>query len=333
MAGLHWASRMGHHRSNVIYNVNATIKANLSKGSTYKEMSDTLSKALNGDVLQPMRIIRTESARVYSSAKMQSLDKCRQSGVDMVKIWHSSKDERVRSQHREMDGAVVDYDDVFTFPDGITTKAPCQSGAAHHDIHCRCFITVDLKEFYQDKDLQSSKTDDDENTNLLANTAFKDNTEYWEKSTKVKPSLVQDLQEYSINGSTYKVDGKHILLDYSKEERKIAEIIAKEYGKSVKMVPRVVYPKNIKTPDYIIDGIQYDLKTPIGKGKNTIYDMIKGKSGQSKNFIVNISKTKLSFEQVDEQIKYIYKSKHTKFVDEVLVVEKGKILKSYKRKK
>lgn len=165
MAGLHWASRMGHHRSNVIYNVNATIKANLSKGSTYKEMSDTLSKALNGDVLQPMRIIRTESARVYSSAKMQSLDKCRQSGVDMVKIWHSSKDERVRSQHREMDGAVVDYDDVFTFPDGITTKAPCQSGAAHHDIHCRCFITVDLKEFYQDKDLQSSKTDDDENTN------------------------------------------------------------------------------------------------------------------------------------------------------------------------
>lgn len=150
MAGLHWASRMGHHRSNVIYNVNTTIKANLSKGSTYKEMSDTLSKALNGDVLQPMRIIRTESARVYSSAKMQSLDKCRQSGVDMVKIWHSSKDERVRSQHREMDGAVVDYDDVFTFPDGITTKAPCKSGAAHHDIHCRCFITVDLKEFYQD---------------------------------------------------------------------------------------------------------------------------------------------------------------------------------------
>lgn len=156
MAGLHWSERMGHHRNNVIYNVNSTLKAGLAQGSTYKEMSDVLSKSLNGDVLQPMRIIRTESARVYSSTKMQSLDKCAKAGIEMVKIWHSVKDERVRTQHSQMDGVTVDYEDDFTLPDGTKTKAPCLSGVAKHDIHCRCFITTDLKEFYKDKDIQKS---------------------------------------------------------------------------------------------------------------------------------------------------------------------------------
>ena len=180
MAGLHWAHRTKHHRNNVIYNVNSTLKEGLAQGSTYKEMSDRLSKSLNQDVLKPMRIIRTESARVYSSTKMQSLDKCASSGIEMVKIWHSVKDERVRNQHRQMDGVIVNYNDDFELPDGTMTKAPCLSGIARHDIHCRCFITTDLKDFYKDEDLQN-KTKENLNIPEIKNDVVKKDAENFDK--------------------------------------------------------------------------------------------------------------------------------------------------------
>lgn len=180
MAGLHWAHRTKHHRNNVIYNVNSTLKEGLAQGSTYKEMSDRLSKSLNQDVLKPMRIIRTESARVYSSTKMQSLDKCASSGIEMVKIWHSVKDERVRNQHRQMDGVIVNYNDDFELPDGTKTKAPCLSGVAKHDIHCRCFITTDLKDFYKDEDLQN-KTKENLNIPEIKNDVVKKDAENFDK--------------------------------------------------------------------------------------------------------------------------------------------------------
>ncbi|MDO4720713.1 MAG: phage minor head protein [Peptostreptococcaceae bacterium] len=146
MAGLHWAERMGKHRSDVIYGVNKTLKEGLAQGSTYKELSDRLKKEMEGNVVQPMRIIRTESGRVYARTQQESLDRVADAGIKMVKTWKSSKDERVRSQHQEMEGVTIPYEEEFTLPDGTKTTAPRLSGAPQHDIHCRCFITIDLAE-------------------------------------------------------------------------------------------------------------------------------------------------------------------------------------------
>lgn len=160
MAGLHWAERMGKHRSDVIYNVNKTLKEGLAKGSTYKEMSDRLKKELGDNALQPMRILRTEGGRVYARTQKESLDKVSDAGIKMVKTWKSSKDERVRSQHRAMEGVTIPYEEEFTLPDGTKTKAPRLSGAPQHDIHCRCFITIDLAESLAAKSIDNPSLDE-----------------------------------------------------------------------------------------------------------------------------------------------------------------------------
>ena len=95
-----------------------------------------------------------------------------------------------------------------------------------------------------------------------------------------KIGKVEDLQEYFVNGEAFKVDGKRVLLDYSEHEKEIANIIAKGTGKDIKMVPRITFPQNIQTPDYLIDGIKFDLKTPLGNGKNTLYGMVKSKKNK-----------------------------------------------------
>lgn len=150
MAGLHWAERLGHHRNDVIYATQKTLKEGLAQGSTYRELSDRLKTELEGNVIQPMRIIRTESGRVYVKAQQESLDKVSKQ-VDMVKTWHTAKDERVRGKkprdktnHVDMEGQTVLYEEDFVFSDGTRTKAPRMSGVAGHDIHCRCWMSVDL---------------------------------------------------------------------------------------------------------------------------------------------------------------------------------------------
>ena len=151
--------------------------------------------------------------------------------------------------------------------------------------------------------------------------------------TSSKEGKVSETREYIVNGETYKVDGKRVLLDYSIHEKEIAKIIARESGRNVQLIPRITFPQGIQTPDYLIDGMKYDLKTPIGNGKNTIYGMVKSKKKQSNNFVICADDTLLSNDELERQINDIYKSKHTSFIDTIVLIREKKILKVYSRKK
>ena len=148
-----------------------------------------------------------------------------------------------------------------------------------------------------------------------------------------KIGKVEDLQEYFVNGEAFKVDGKRVLLDYSEHEKEIANIIAKGTGKDIKMVPRITFPQNIQTPDYLIDGIKFDLKTPLGNGKNTLYGMVKSKKKQANNFVICADKTALSMDEIEQQIQGIYSSRNTAFADIIILVKNQEIVKIYKRNK
>lgn len=148
-----------------------------------------------------------------------------------------------------------------------------------------------------------------------------------------KIGKVEDLRKYFVNGETFKVDGKKVVLDYSQHEKEIANIIAKETGKDIKMVPRITFPQNIQTPDYLIDGIKFDLKTPLGNGKNTLYGMVKSKKKQANNFVICADKTALSMDEIEQQIQGIYSSRNTAFVDIIILVKNQEIVKIYKRNK
>lgn len=159
-----------------------------------------------------------------------------------------------------------------------------------------------------------------------------DITKEW-KTTEQKISKIEDMLEYIIDGNTYVVDGKKVLLDYSTHEKDIAQLIANETGKEIKMVPRITYPQGIQTPDYLIDGARFDLKTPLGNGKNTIYGMVKSKKRQANNFVICADKTELNIEELQQQILDIYHSKNTSFVDKIILVKDNKIINVYKRNK
>lgn len=133
---------------------------------------------------------------------------------------------------------------------------------------------------------------------------YMDITNAWYPDAVPNSYPVEDLQEYTANGVTYKVDGKNVQLDYTQHEKEIAELLENEVGGEIFMVPRVNSPQGVSTPDYIFNGEAYDLKT-LSKDatENTVFNRIKKARKQAHNLIIDISNAKLSAEIVKSQIK------------------------------
>lgn len=158
---------------------------------------------------------------------------------------------------------------------------------------------------------------------------MKDITKEWIKKDK-NGSVVETLS-YIVNSITYTVDGKYIVLELSDIEKAIAISLSEKYGKDVAFVPKINYPLGIQTPDYLIDGEQFDLKSPTGKSKELLYNMVSKKKKQASNFIFDVTSCPLSDDEIKRQIKALYFSRHTRFVDKIVVMRDKEILKVYER--
>ena len=145
MAGLKWAERTKYHRNGTILEVEKAVKEGLGSGKTYTEMAKDLTKRLDGEVLKPIRIVRTEGHRVESAAKIEAYEDLEKQRIELLKEWLSSRDERTRSAHTELDGTIIPVDEDFHSSFGGSGKAPGMLGTAEDDINCRCILTMRFK--------------------------------------------------------------------------------------------------------------------------------------------------------------------------------------------
>ena len=161
-----------------------------------------------------------------------------------------------------------------------------------------------------------------------------DITGRWYPESQPGSHKVQDLMEYTApDGQTYKVHGTDVVLDYDAHEKRIAELLEREIGGELFMVPRVNKPEGVKTPDYLFHGKAYDLKTPQkNTSNNAIFKRIKKASGQAHGIILDISESGLDDKTVMQQIDKVFWSEDTLFVDEVAIVKNNKISGVFKRK-
>lgn len=135
-----------------------------------------------------------------------------------------------------------------------------------------------------------------------------------------------------VDGTMYKVDGKHVILRPTKQEREVADVLSVKYGKSVELVPQVMVPQGVQTPDYLVDGERFDLKAPTGRGKDLFYNVVSKKRKQASSFIFDITDCPLSEDEVRKQVEALFFSRHTRFIEKIVIMRGGEILKVYGRK-
>lgn len=161
---------------------------------------------------------------------------------------------------------------------------------------------------------------------------YTDVTAQWRETATPNSHQLQDLQEYTTGGVTYKVDGHNVVLDYSPHEKEIAELLEREFGGELFMVPRVNNPQGVSTPDYLFRGNGYDLKTLGEKARqDTMFQRVQKAKRQSRNFIIDITATSLDSDTVRSQIEKIFRLDSTKFVDEIIIINGTEVVLVVKR--
>jgi hypothetical protein len=160
-----------------------------------------------------------------------------------------------------------------------------------------------------------------------------DVTAQWKETATPGSHTVQDLHEYTAKGVTYQVDGHNVVLDYSPHEKETAELLEREFGGEIYMVPRVNEPQGVSTPNYLFRGARFDLKSLKSGGKNVFYNVVAKKSAQAENFIFDLTDCPLDDKEINRQTELLFSSTHTKFIDTIVLLKNGEIIKVLKRNK
>lgn len=187
--------------------------------------------------------------------------------------------------------------------------------------NCRCTVEyIPKKGVRQDVHTKKIKYESKEGSKELPYTSIKAE---WLKNYK-EPKVIE-ARYWEYNGTKYFVDGKNVVLDYSVKEKEIAELIANKFGLEVQLNPKIHNPKNISCPDYLLNGIAYDLKEITSTGKNNIDTAIKSGKKQAKSFVLDYTKSGLSREDIDKRLNRLYKNPHRNWVKNIVLIKDNNI--------
>jgi len=77
-----------------------------------------------------------------------------------------------------------------------------------------------------------------------------------------------------------------------------AELLANHFGANVEFILRT----NYQTPDFIIGGIRWELKSPTGTGKNNIERQLQAALKQSPNIVFDARRSKIHITRIKSEL-------------------------------
>lgn len=101
-------------------------------------------------------------------------------------------------------------------------------------------------------------------------------------------------------------------------ELSAAALLADYFEANVEFIPR----SNQKTPDFLVKGISWELKSPTGDGKYNIQHQIKAAAKQSANVILDVRNSKIHMTKIRNEVQRHFR--FTKTVKRLILIDKAK---------
>ncbi len=152
-------------------------------------------------------------------------------------------------------------------------------------------------------------------------------------SAKKATKEMVELNEWTINGEKYIVDGNHIIQKHTPEEKKTVQLIVDSFGGKAELIPEIKFPQKMQTPDFVLDGVTYDIKGINGNSSHGVFNLIHDKKEQGPNFVIDSSKSPYDEKEIIREIEEVYWSRHTEWVDRIMWVHDGHIKAVFQKKK
>ncbi|MBQ3296589.1 hypothetical protein IJH01_00440 [Candidatus Saccharibacteria bacterium] len=95
-----------------------------------------------------------------------------------------------------------------------------------------------------------------------------------------------------------------------------------EMGEDVELIPKS-NKKGIRTADIVMDGLQWELKSPRGKGRWLLENTLKKANRQSPNIVIDLRRIKIHQDRCLQELeKQFYKSKGVKWLKVITKTKK-----------
>lgn len=328
-----FSTRIWNNKGKLVNELHRELTQSLIRGDDPQKAINNLAKDLNTSKTNAGRLVMTETAAISSAAQNDCFKELDVEEFEIV----ATLDNHTSEICQHMDGQ---HFPLSQYEVGVT--------APPFHVWCRSTTVPYFNDEFTEGEKRAARDAEGDTYYVPANMTYpewkrrsvvkSDNEAYsnitkeWINNKNNKDHKFVELKSYEVDGHNYTVDNKHVLLDFSEKEKNIAMLLLEQFGGKIEMVPRIVYPPKKSTPDYLYNGEKYDLKEPIGESKNVLYNMVSKKKTQANNFIFDISNCPLEEYEIIEQINGLYKSRHTKFIDKIILINEEKLIGVYKRK-
>lgn len=116
-----------------------------NRGKTTSEIAEALQTRLDNMSQARAKAIAQTTVRAQTTRTQVDTwgslnDGETDEGEQLVLVWITERDSKVRPEHERMDGEVVEIGTSFVFSDGTTTEGPALGGSASNAINCRCTV-------------------------------------------------------------------------------------------------------------------------------------------------------------------------------------------------
>lgn len=131
--------------------LNRIITNGIIQGKGYAQIAEDIDKRFDIGFNNALRIARTEGHRVANQGTLDAMKEAQSKGVKAKKKWLTARDEKVRAEHQQLNGQIVNIDEYFElYSTGDKALYPGGFGVPSLDINCRCVAITILEMFESD---------------------------------------------------------------------------------------------------------------------------------------------------------------------------------------
>ncbi len=282
-------TRLGEDVNHLKESIRAELSRGISNGSTWAEIAVHIAHGMNSPFRKAMnnamRIARTEGHRIQNRAQMDTLNKAKEKGADVVKQWISTLDDRTRETHKILDGQIREIEDYFEV-NGHKAKYPGGFGVASEDIHCRCCMGQRAK-WNLDRDELNALKERASYFGLDKANEFEDfKKKYLQASGLVDTINLTDIQLGELESAYGKKHSKAI----KKQIERAPDEIRRAWNECVKdfhcLDPKYRGDKAYYSPGY--DGVKLNIvKAAKGSAYQNPYQVVFHEYGHHTDYILN----------------------------------------------
>ena len=154
-------SKMGEDVTKLKQSIRSELSRGISNGSSWLDIAGSITRGMNSPfnraINRTINIARTEGHRIQQESTWDAQKTAKEKGADVVKQWCATLDDSTRETHRQLDGKIVEVDEAFTLPDGLSAQFPGDFGDPAEDCNCRCCLLQRARWALDEEELETLK--------------------------------------------------------------------------------------------------------------------------------------------------------------------------------